>query len=154
MSQTCCQWCQRNWESSLQCHYVPDLGCRVRGNHLGWLHLEGGLGRACSFRREAVNKDWLYGVAGGVHCVLLVCKELWLTFAEVVFLMPWWLVGDGVLLCDGVASTSGSQKVTVFVVFLMSLELGEVGTFKLSTWEVAAMLGTLNATIPSLSEVT
>ena len=57
------------------------------------------------------------------------------------------------LQCNRVASTSGSQKVTVFVVFHMPLGLGEVGTFKLSTRDVAAKLGTLNAMLPSLSKV-
>ena len=47
--------------------------------------------------------------------------------------MPQWLVQDGVLQCNGVASTSGSQKVTVFAVFLELLGFGEVGTFMLST---------------------
>ena len=67
--------------------------------------------------------------------------------------MLWWLVGDGVLQCNGTSSTSGSWKMTVFVVFLVPLGLGEVGVSMLSTWEVAAKLGTLKATIPSLSKV-
>ena len=67
--------------------------------------------------------------------------------------MPQWLVGAGVLQCDGGASTSGSQKVTVFAVFLMPLGFGEVGMFKLSSWDVTARLETFNAMIPSLSEV-
>ena len=68
--------------------------------------------------------------------------------------MPQWLIGDGVLQCDGAASTSGSQKVTVFLVFLMPLGFGEVGISKLSTWEVGAKLGTLNMMIPSLFKAT
>ena len=68
--------------------------------------------------------------------------------------MLWHLVWDGALQCNGAMSTSGSQKVTALVVFLMPLQLGEVGTSRLSTWEVAAKLGTLNTMIPSLSKVT
>ena len=53
-------------ESSLQCHYVLDLGSGVRGSHLEQLHLEGGLDRSCSFGGEAVYKGWLYGGSRGV----------------------------------------------------------------------------------------
>ena len=41
-------------------------------------------------------------------------------------------------------STSGSWKVTLLAVFLVPLGVGEVGTQRSSTWEVAARLGTLN----------
>ena len=67
--------------------------------------------------------------------------------------MMQWLVWDGALQCNGVKSMSGSWKVTAFAVFLMPLGSGEVGTSMLSTSDVAAKLGTLNAMIPSLSEV-
>ena len=76
-----------------------------------------------------------------------------LTLREAVFLMPLWLVGQGVLLCNWEVSMSGLQKVTHLAVLLMLLGVGEVGTLKSSTWEVAAKLGTLKAMIPSLSEV-
>ena len=100
-------------KGSLQCHYVLDLGCRVRGSCLGSLHLKGRLGWACSIRGEVVYKCWLYGVAGDLCWALVLCEELWLTFGEAVFLMLWWLVWDGVLQCSGASSTMGSWKVTV-----------------------------------------
>ena len=67
--------------------------------------------------------------------------------------MLWQLVGEGALQCGEASSTMGSQKLTVLVVFLMPVGFREVGMFKLSIWEVAARLGTLNVTIPSLSNV-
>ena len=67
--------------------------------------------------------------------------------------MPWQLVWDGALQCNGAASTSGSQNVAIFAVIFVPLGFREIGTSKLSTLEVAAKLGTLNAMIPSLSEV-
>ena len=97
----------------------------------------------------------LIGVGGGlVHlapCMTNVLPKL--TLREVVFLMPMQLVGLWALLCGLVVSTSGSQKVTCLAVFLMSLGVGEVGMLRLSTLEVTARLGTLNAMIHSLSEL-
>ena len=124
-----------------------------KGKSPGATVLEGILGRACSFKERQCTRAGFMEVARGLCCVPLVCIELWLTLGEVVFPMPQQLAGDGVLQCDGDASTSGFWKMTVFVVFLMLLGFGEVGTSKLSTWEVAARLGTLTIMIPSLSKV-
>ena len=76
-----------------------------------------------------------------------------LTLREAVFFMQLQLSGLGVLPCNQQVSMSGLQKVTFLAVFLMLLGIGEVVMLRSSTWEVAPMLGTLNAMIPSLSEV-
>ena len=60
-------------------------------------------------------------------------------------------LGGGVLLHGFVGSTRGSKKVTCFAVFLELQGVGNAGTLRLSMWEVATRLGTLNSRIPSLS---
>ena len=76
-----------------------------------------------------------------------------LTFSKAIFLMPLQQVGDWLLQCGLLVSTRGSWKVTVLAVFLMPSGEGEVDMASLSTWEVAASLGTLNTMIPSLANV-
>ena len=76
-----------------------------------------------------------------------------LTLREAVFLMPLWPLGFWELLCIWAVSTRGLQNVTLLLVFLMLLGVGEVGILRGSTWNVAARFGTLNSKIPSLSEV-
>ena len=75
------------------------------------------------------------------------------TLRDAVFLMPIQLEGFGSLLVL-VSSVScvGSQKITLFAVFLWPL--GEGGASAMwSTLDVAAKLGTSNAMIPNLSNV-
>ena len=51
-------------------------------------------------------------------------------------------------------SSSGLQKVMHLAVFLNLLRVEKVGTVRVSTWERATRFGTLNSSIPSLSDVT
>ena len=125
-------------ESMLQCHYVPDLGCGTRGSHLGPLHLEGRLGRACSFGAEAVYKGLFYGLNRSVDGTFALCtfdlQRIAITPLEGSCLPhAMQLIWDRALEHNGAASTSGSCKVTAFVAFLLLQGLMGVGTFMLST---------------------
>ena len=145
-SWTCCKWCWRSWGSSLQHHYVLDLGCGARGNCLRQLHLRGdfegsiALGqRQCT--RTGLRMD-LIKVAGGLLCLApwndcCDCQSLPLGKWSSSCQCGWW--GYGLLLCSLAVSTSRSQKVTLLVVFLIPLGVGEVGLVRSSNWEVGTL---------------
>ena len=103
--------------------------------------------------RAGLNMDLIVVDWDLLHLTPLMDEILLKLTLREVFLMPWWLEWGGALLCNGAVSTNGSQKVTCLAVVLLLLGSGEVGMLRLPTWEVAAKLRTLNAMIPSLSEV-
>ena len=55
--------------------------------------------------------------------------------------------------CGWSRSIRGLEKVIHLAVFLEPPWGGELGTVRMSMWECAARLGTLNSRIPSLSDV-
>ena len=85
---------------------------------------------------------------------LMYIGELKLTLGCVVFLFPLQPVGAWLLHCGLLVSRRESWMVTHLAVFLAPPWKGEIDTVMLFTQEVAAKLGTLNAVIPNLSEVT
>ena len=73
------------------------------------------------------------------------------TFRVVFLKLPWPLGREA--LCDWSRSSKELQKVMHLVVYLKLPGVGEVVTLRVSMWECATKLGTLNSKIPSLSNV-